>query len=137
MIKDSDYPYPDDKGRWTYQGKVHRCLPKAFARRFLKKKIIVVIKYLDQELNEVEKRQYWGRIASVHPRRGIVVTNPNTGERFSLPPDLACLDPVKEREYKLKPAGEIVTNPAYITRWTSSTIPEKDWTGFWKERSGQ
>jgi hypothetical protein len=130
MTKDSNFPYPDGKGRWTFQGKVHRCLPKAFARRFLKTKIIVSVTYFDDEFNEVETRQLWGIIAAINARQGIVVMNPNRNIKFYLPPDLSCLEPAKRREYRLKPTGEILMDPGYITSWTVAMPPDENWENW-------
>jgi len=127
MTKDSDYPYPDSNGRWTYQGKIFRCLPKSFATRFLKKTILVGITYLDHEANEIEKKQFWGIITSITAKQGIEVTNPDTNKKFYLPPDLACVYPAKKGEYRLKSSGEIVTDPDYLTTWTSTKPPQGNW----------
>jgi len=119
MTEDSDYPYPDGTGSWSYHGRVVRSLPKSVAKRFLKKTLLIGITYLDHEGNEIEKKQLWGIIASITTKRGVEVTNPNTNIKFYLPPDLASLSPAKKGEYRLKSTAEIVTDPDYLTTWTS------------------
>ena len=128
MTKEPDLPYASGDGFWTYHDQVISELPKEIANRFLGKTLLVGITYYDHQQKEIEKKQFWGAITSITPRKGIEITNPNTKTSFYLPPDLTAIYPAKKGEYRLRSTGEVIVDPDFLTTWdrTAPDPEEKD-----------
>lgn len=87
---------------------------------YIGKTVLVGITYQDEEGHELEKKQLFGTICRINQKEGIVLTLSNTGEEFSLPPELHALKEARPGEYRLRSTGEIIVDPNYLTTWIST-----------------
>lgn len=61
--------------------------------------------------------QFAGEILRITNEDGLVVKRQDSGEEFSLPPDLDHYQPAKPGDYKLAESETIIENPDYLVEW--------------------
>ena len=122
---------------WHFRAACHRdddSPKRLIAERsgeYLHKRVLVAltIKVRDAAVQEtVENSQYCGEIASISYEQGITVAVPG-GREHELPPDLSMLEPASPGRYTLRPTGEVVTDPDYVTRWIVVESPRGSSSG--------
>lgn len=87
------------------------------AQELVGKDIIIGLTYLDNNDNIIERKQLYGDIIRI-TESGVFIIIRNTGEEFSLPPQLEAFEKAPEGEYRFKTTGEVIINPALMTTWT-------------------
>ena len=79
------------------------------------KRILVGLMYLDAAGAEALRTQFSGTITGGGgDEEGLAVRRDDTGEIFTLPPDL---EPAPPGEYRLHSTGEVVVDPDYLAIW--------------------
>ena len=87
---------------------------------------MISLTYLDSAGAVRDKEQRHGIITRIN--EAIIAVNlQDTGDEFTLPRDLSALKVAAAGEYRLKPSGQIVVNPDYLTVWTIME-PDEDGT---------
>ena len=90
---------------------------KGLSLRALRGKYLLVgVTVEDQQGNLIERFQVHGRVRSA-TRAEIVINTVPSGEPYSIPPDLTAIQPAPPGEYTLKPSGEVVQNPDFLSTW--------------------
>jgi hypothetical protein len=91
-----------------------------FAQSLIGKLVLVGLTRLDAGGEEIQTKQFYGRVTSAHKTRGIAIKleGMRSGETYNLPPDTSALYPAKRGEYRLRSTGEVVVDPDFTTTWT-------------------
>jgi len=89
----------------------------AQAEKMLGKTVLVSLTCMNDfgDLDAFE--QFSGEILKINHEDGLVVMRADTGEEFSLPPDLDHYQQAKPGDYKLAESDTIVKNPDYLVEW--------------------
>jgi len=61
--------------------------------------------------------QFFGPIIRINNEDGLVVKRGDTGEEFSIPPDLDHYQVAKPGDYKLAESDTIINNPDFLVEW--------------------
>jgi len=83
---------------------------------YVGKRVLIGMTYLDYDETLIKREQFHGIIVGVDET--IVVKLSDTGEEFSLPPDLTALEEAPKGEYRLHSTGEIVVDPDFLVSYT-------------------
>ncbi|MFX1535690.1 MAG: hypothetical protein ACFFDI_15865 [Promethearchaeota archaeon] len=86
-------------------------------KKFIGKYILIGITRLDNEGNIIRQDQYHG-IFEAMDDQCIYIRLTNSGEVFTLPPDLSAFQKAEPGEYRLRSTGEVVINPDFTVVWT-------------------
>ena len=92
-------------------------MDEASARRYIGKRVLIGMTYLDHDETLIAQEQFHGVIVSIDDY-GIVVKLHNSNEEFNLPPVLSALEKASKGEYRLYSTNEIVLDPDFLVRWT-------------------
>lgn len=84
---------------------------------YVGKHLVISLTYLEPAGEVGLKVQIHGVIKRIN-NAIIAVSRQDTGEEFTIPTDMEALQPAPEGEYRLRPSGEVVVNPDYLTVWT-------------------
>ena len=85
-------------------------------KQIIGKHIIIGLTYLDCNRNIVKKVQLHGDVINI--TKEYIIINLNTGEEFTLPPDIRAIKIAPPGEYHFDSTGEVVVNPDLMTTWT-------------------
>ncbi len=97
-----------------------RILPESY----IGKRVLIGMTYLDHDETLINHEQFHGVIIRIDET--IVVKLADTGEEFSLPPDLTALEEAPKGEYRLHSSNEIVIDPDFLVRYTVIKPPPED-----------
>ncbi|MEQ1900907.1 MAG: hypothetical protein ABL866_09250 [Devosia sp.] len=91
----------------------------ALAKRLIGKTTLIGITTLDPRNNVVSRAQFFGKVDSADPKKGISITlgGSKTGQILRLPPDLSTFTPATPGTYNLRNSTDQVTNPDYTALW--------------------
>ena len=81
------------------------------------KRVLIGMTYLDYDETLIMQEQFHGIITRVDDY-AIAVKLADSGEEFTLPPDLTALEVAPKGEYRLHPSNEIVVDPDFLVTWT-------------------
>jgi hypothetical protein len=81
------------------------------------KRVLIGMTYLDYDETLIKQEQFHGIILRVDDD-AIAVKLADSGEEFTLPPDLTALEVARKGEYRLHPSNEIVVDPDFLVTWT-------------------
>lgn len=87
------------------------------ARALLGRHALVGITYLDDAGGVREQVQLHGEVVEVGPTT-ITLRRADTGEKYTLPPELDAFQPARPGIYRLRATGEEVENPDLLATWT-------------------
>jgi hypothetical protein len=89
------------------------------ATRLVGKRVLIGIRYEDfrGQLKREERRV--GTVRSVDPLMGIVISLEanHAGGTLNLPPDTRSFQAAAKGVYELRPSGEVVVDPDFISQW--------------------
>ncbi|CAN5688108.1 hypothetical protein BH24ACI3_BH24ACI3_06000 [soil metagenome] len=92
------------------------------SKNHIGKLVLVGVTYLDHERNLIEQIQLAGNVIRISETGGIVLQL-DSGEEYTLPPDLTSLQTAPKGEYRLRSTGKIIVDPDYLTSWTITKPP--------------
>ena len=101
-------------------------LDESKAKDYVGKTVLIGVTYLDHEERQTGQQQWYGVIIEVSNAKGIVITLKNDTNYCALPPDLSALRPAKPGEHRLRATGEVITDPDFLTTWTSRAPDPKE-----------
>ncbi len=81
------------------------------------KRVLIGMTYLDYDETLIKQEQFHGIIVRVDDY-AIAVKLADSGEEFTLPPDLTALEVAPKGKYRLHPSNEIVVDPDFLVTWT-------------------
>lgn len=114
---------PDEQDEFDYSEYAKTHLPEY--DDYVGKHLLISLTSLDQAGEVRHKVQMHGIITRINEAI-IAVERQNTGEEFTIPADMDALTAAAEGEYRLKPSGEVVVNPDYLTVWTIAKPDAED-----------
>ncbi|MFX0094229.1 MAG: hypothetical protein ACFFBD_21000 [Candidatus Hodarchaeota archaeon] len=79
--------------------------------------ILIGITHLDYEGNIIRQDQYHGTFEFMDDH-GVHIRLKNSGELFTLPPELLAFKKAEPGHYRLRSTGEVVIDPDFIAVWT-------------------
>ena len=91
---------------------------------YIGKRVLIGMTYLDYDETFIKQEQFHGVIIRID--EAIVVKLADTGEEFTLPPDLTALEEAPKGEYRLHSTNEVVVNPDFLVRWTMIKAAPED-----------
>ena len=99
----------------------------ALAGRLAGKLVLVGLTYFNESGVFIEQREFFGRVASVDRRSGIllVLEGRQGGEKYNLPPDTRSFAEAAPGTYTLRSTGETVRNPDFTVMFSFHRQPEK------------
>lgn len=91
----------------------------AFAKRLIGKTTLIGITTLDARDNVVSRAQFFGKVDSADPKKGIAIAlgGSKAGEVLRLPPNLSTFTPATPGTYNLRNSTDQVTNPDFTALW--------------------
>jgi hypothetical protein len=81
------------------------------------KTILIGLSYENPHGDIVDRKQLYGKIIEVSPKKGIGVLLNKSDEVYYLPPRLSLLDAAPPGEYRLVATGETISNPDFLSNW--------------------
>jgi hypothetical protein len=88
------------------------------------KRVLVGLTYLDKDGEVADQVQFHGVVvAEGGPDEPIELQRADTGELFTLPPQL---EPAEPGEYRLRSTGETVVDPDFLATWTITPPEDAD-----------
>lgn len=105
-------------------------MDQLLAASYIGKHLLIGVSYLDHNERLLEQKQFHGDIVRINDHEGIVIKLRDSGNEYTLPPDIDALRPAPVGEYRLRATGEVVVNPDLMTTWTlTKPNPELSETG--------
>ena len=87
------------------------------AEKMIAKTVLVSLTCMN-DFGDLEAfEQFFGPIVRIDNEDGLVVKRQDTGEDFSIPPDLDHYLDAKPGDYKLSESDAVITNPDYLVEW--------------------
>ena len=93
-------------------------------KQIIGKHIIIGLTYLDSNENIVNRVQLHGDVISITDKK--ITIKLNTGEEFTLPPDISSIEVAPPGDYRFKSTGEVIVNPDLMTTWTIYATEQKE-----------
>jgi hypothetical protein len=90
------------------------------ARELVGSLVLVGVTRLNAAGEQIEQIQFYGRVASADPTRGIKLKleGEREGQIYTLPPHAQAFQRAKPGHYRLRSTGEVVIDPDFTTSWT-------------------
>lgn len=83
---------------------------------FVGKKLLVGVRFVDDDDNELGSFQTSGKIIRISDDEGVVISKTWNGKEFRSPPQNQTLRQVDPGRYRLR-SGEVVVDPDFSTTW--------------------
>lgn len=101
---------PADRNRWNES--IGNALPDSI--------LLIGLTYLTAEGEFVGQQQFFGKVRSAQPDRGILVDlrGARAGETYNLPPDTRSIHRAAPGEYRPRSTGEVVVDPDFTATFT-------------------
>ncbi len=87
------------------------------AESYIGKHLLVGITYLNGDESVDQRVELHGIVVGIDSK-AVTLKLHDTDREFTLPPDLAAIQPAQPGEYRLRTTGEVVVDPDLLATWT-------------------
>jgi hypothetical protein len=99
---------------------------ESLANKLPGKLLLVGLTYFGDDGAFIEQQQFFGRVQSAHPRKGILLSlqGQRAEEQYNLPPDTRSINHASAGEYRLRTTGEVVVDPDFTVMFSIHKQPK-------------